>query len=365
MIKIKPDKEGFLTQWDIDRKVVISGLDGIEGVKVHFASPDDDHGAYVVDPVEQDGTVYADVPNILLTEPGRVDVFVYTTYTRVRAALMVFPREKPDDYVYTETEVWRYEKFVEQLNGKEDTANRVTTVDDNSDDEHYPTTKAVYKAIPKSLKNPYSLTFTGAVTGSYDGSKPMTFNIPVGSSGTDISLGLTGASVGDIVKVKAVDDSGKPTAWEALQMASGGVATAGNLLYDAVLEEDASFIITDFDTELSEYIVIIGAVVPDAGIISNVKFFNTLGSDYYLKISAGYAVMSLYYRIIGNVFWMVRDVNYRNNYDFANITEPPGSPSSHSIANIRSGVYKFSDKAKGLASSATWPAGTHIWIYGR
>ena len=36
-----------------------------------------------------------------------------------------------------------------------------------------------------------------------------------GGSGTDISLGLTGASVGDIIKVKAVDDSGKPTAWEA------------------------------------------------------------------------------------------------------------------------------------------------------
>ena len=36
-----------------------------------------------------------------------------------------------------------------------------------------------------------------------------------GGSGTDISLGVTGASVGDIIKVKAVDDSGKPTAWEA------------------------------------------------------------------------------------------------------------------------------------------------------
>ena len=35
-----------------------------------------------------------------------------------------------------------------------------------------------------------------------------------GGSGTDISLGVTGASVGDIVKVKAVDDSGKPTQWE-------------------------------------------------------------------------------------------------------------------------------------------------------
>lgn len=39
--------------------------------------------------------------------------------------------------------------------------------------------------------------------------------LPDASGGTDISLGVTGASVGDIIKVKAVDASGKPTAWEA------------------------------------------------------------------------------------------------------------------------------------------------------
>lgn len=37
-----------------------------------------------------------------------------------------------------------------------------------------------------------------------------------GSGGTDISLGLTSAQVGQIVKVKAVDENGKPTLWEAL-----------------------------------------------------------------------------------------------------------------------------------------------------
>nr|DAU38170.1 MAG TPA: hypothetical protein [Caudoviricetes sp.] len=37
-----------------------------------------------------------------------------------------------------------------------------------------------------------------------------------GSGGTDISLGLTSAQVGQIIKVKAVDDNGKPTQWEAL-----------------------------------------------------------------------------------------------------------------------------------------------------
>ena len=34
----------------------------------------------------------------------------------------------------------------------------------------------------------------------------------------NISLGVTGASVGDIIKVKAVDADGKPTAWEAAEI---------------------------------------------------------------------------------------------------------------------------------------------------
>lgn len=39
------------------------------------------------------------------------------------------------------------------------------------------------------------------------------------SGGTDISLGLTAATVGQTIKVKAVDTEGKPTAWEAVDAA--------------------------------------------------------------------------------------------------------------------------------------------------
>ena len=42
-----------------------------------------------------------------------------------------------------------------------------------------------------------------------------------GVGGTDISLGVTGATVGQTIKVKTVDDNGKPTAWEAVDMAAG------------------------------------------------------------------------------------------------------------------------------------------------
>ena len=43
-----------------------------------------------------------------------------------------------------------------------------------------------------------------------------------GGGGTDTSLGLTGATVGQTVKIKAVDENGIPTEWEATDMASGG-----------------------------------------------------------------------------------------------------------------------------------------------
>lgn len=39
--------------------------------------------------------------------------------------------------------------------------------------------------------------------------------------GTAIDLGVTGAAVGDIIKVAAVDADGKPTAWEAAELAGG------------------------------------------------------------------------------------------------------------------------------------------------
>ena len=41
------------------------------------------------------------------------------------------------------------------------------------------------------------------------------------SGGTDTSLGVTGAEVGQIVKIKAVDENGIPTEWEAADAASG------------------------------------------------------------------------------------------------------------------------------------------------
>ena len=67
-----------------------------------------------------------------------------------------------------------------------------------------------------------------------------------GGGGTDVSLGLTSAAVGQIIKVKAIDESGKPTAWEAANMQSGG--GHWETVLDTVWEQDV-INPTAFDSE--------------------------------------------------------------------------------------------------------------------
>ena len=85
--------------------------------------------------------------------------------------------------------------------------------------------------LPDKLPNPNALTFTGAITGSYDGSATMNVEIPNG--------GLTvinTAAVGQTVRITEVDGNGQPAAWEAVDFTSGDV---WELLYETTLTENA------------------------------------------------------------------------------------------------------------------------------
>lgn len=65
------------------------------------------------------------------------------------------------------------------------------------------------------------------------------------SGGTDISLGLTAATIGQTIKVKAVDTDGKPTAWEAVDTGGGG--ETWELINEVTLSEDAMSVVFDKD----------------------------------------------------------------------------------------------------------------------
>ena len=73
--------------------------------------------------------------------------------------------------------------------------------------------------------------------------------LPDAGTGTDISLGVTGAAVGDIIKVKAVDASGKPTAWEAATVEIPGGEGEGRLIRDITLSEEVNSIEITSDSD--------------------------------------------------------------------------------------------------------------------
>ena len=278
MIKIVPDKEGKLTQWDLNRKVIVTGYEGV--AEVHFASPGDDHGAYVVELIDGE----AKIPNILLTMAGTINVYVYPADRTVFAtALCVMAREKPDDYVYTETEVLSYKTLDEKIG---DLAKLTTTARENL-------VAAINEAATKGMASIYMRVADGYIEYSGDGvnwkqliavaelkgdkgdkgdpgsnatvdivtptaestatqaasAKAVWDMLGGGSSGTDISLGVTGASVGDIIKVKQVDANGKPTAWEAATVEIPGGEGEGRLICDITLSEEVNSIEITSDSD--------------------------------------------------------------------------------------------------------------------
>lgn len=87
---------------------------------------------------------------------------------------------------------------------------------DNTSDVNKPISTATQTALNGKLDKTAVVDVTvEALKGQAADAKSVYDTIQALPTGTDISLGVTSASVGDIIKVKAVDASGKPTAWEA------------------------------------------------------------------------------------------------------------------------------------------------------
>lgn len=103
-------------QWDLNRQLVVSEDTCGE---VHFCNGTTEC-ALVCEIFQQDGLRLVNVPNVLLQSAKMITAYLYQKddkggYTRYQQSFQVVPRNKPDDYVYTETEVKRWEDFEERL----------------------------------------------------------------------------------------------------------------------------------------------------------------------------------------------------------------------------------------------------------
>jgi lysophospholipase L1-like esterase len=123
---------GALYQWDTDRQVILHPHSGYTVDEVHFMNPNGTT-AFVVEPTEKDGVIVGNIPNILLQSAVNIRVFAVMhtkdgERTTCDCTFGVIPRQKPADYVYTETEVKTYEALKNQLVTIE---NEIVTVKEN------------------------------------------------------------------------------------------------------------------------------------------------------------------------------------------------------------------------------------------
>ena len=108
-------KGGTLYQWDIGRKVVIDLPYGIEIDEVHFSHGDLESAA-VVRVYDEKEEKIADIPNNMLQKAFAIKAYLVNNDQTVCCSFLnVIPRAKPDDYVYTETEVLRYEELERRI----------------------------------------------------------------------------------------------------------------------------------------------------------------------------------------------------------------------------------------------------------
>ena len=243
------DERAELWQWETGRTLSVD----VDCSQVHFSNKV--FGRSI--DVDVAGGV-AIIPDILLQTDKDLNVWAFVGtaengYTKISKTFKVNRRNKPSYYVFTPTEQTTLgelsqridkieesqdvtiknavEEYLEQNPVVPDLSNYATK--DEIPDVSGFATKAEIPVVPKALPNPNALTFTGAVNATYDGSTAVSVEIPSGGSGgTDISLGLISAAVGQTIKVKAVDESGKPTAWDAADV--GG----WELITDITLTED-------------------------------------------------------------------------------------------------------------------------------
>lgn len=106
------DGRGHFYQWDINQKLIVEDSSIKE---VHFCNRTDDC-SLVCEVYTENGINLVNVPNILFHKCFRIYAYGYDgNSTKHSRGFEVFSRSKPADYVYTETEIKRWEDYAAEV----------------------------------------------------------------------------------------------------------------------------------------------------------------------------------------------------------------------------------------------------------
>ena len=222
----------------------------------------------------------------------------------------------------------------------------------------------------------------------YKDGKPVVLNGQVlqvdAGGGTDLSLGLTGAAVGQIAKISAVDADGKPTAWEPANLpAGGGDNKVWELLADVTLAEDAASIAVtqtpDGEAFSCRELAIFGDPIGD-GTNKTVTVFpygtsvgyggGPLNAGEILSLTdGGISHFALHIQVLPEVVLIRTQYNrYDNGYiGYSSLLDATRlrSESSDSTRYVGDPITKFAIAAWKSGTSGVFRAGTKMKVYGR
>ena len=222
--------ENRVYQWDRDITITITEPESVP--EVHFK-----WGGKAV-PLAVTNQQVA-IPPELMQLPHDIVFWLYTPdHTMDMATVKLQQRPKPADYVYTPTEIKTWEALDERIKALEDSGGvaGVSSVNGQTgaviitaaglgalteDDIQSATDKALAQAKASGeFDGPQGPKGDPGAQGPQGEPGPQGPDGPQGPAGT--GLDVTGAAVGQIVKIAAVDDNGVPTAWSPVDMPSGG-----------------------------------------------------------------------------------------------------------------------------------------------
>lgn len=107
-----------LYQWDVNQRLIVDGTP--DGTLFDFVQGSN---VLTLKPYSKDGHTYVNIPNIMLQTAANIVVYQYLVdgeegHTETKDTLFIHAREKPSDYIYTETEIYTIEEAIQDAIAK-------------------------------------------------------------------------------------------------------------------------------------------------------------------------------------------------------------------------------------------------------